>query len=109
MTDEKDTQTENKINAAQPEAKQVSIRMQQGEHTGQPIYSNFTAVQGAQGVVMVDFGFLDPQTIKALNQMARSGEKMQTVSARMSCRMAISIEAANQLAQQLNQLLRRKT
>lgn len=93
----------------QPHAMQINIKMQQGEHTGQPIYSNFTAVQGAPEVVMVDFGFLDPQTIKALNQMARSGEKTQTVGARMSCRMAISLEAANQLAQQLNQLLHKKT
>lgn len=92
-----------------PQSLQVNIRMQQGEHTGQPLYSNFTSVQGGQGVVIVDFGFLDPQTINALNRLARSGEKApDTVGARMSCRMAISVEAANSLAQQLNQLFQRK-
>ena len=53
----------------------------------------------------VDFGFLDPQTIQAINRLAQSGEKAQTVYARTSCRMAISLDAAHQLAHQLNQLL----
>lgn len=109
MTDSNDAQKENKISSSEPPAMQVNIRMQQGEHTGQPLYSNFTSVQGGQGVVIVDFGFLDPQTINALNRLARSGEKApEAVGARMSCRMAISIEAANNLAQQLNQLFQRK-
>lgn len=109
MADSNDAQKENKINSSEPPAMQVSIRMQQGEHTGQPLYSNFTSVQGGQGVVIVDFGFLDPQTINALNRLARSGEKApDTIGARMSCRMAISVEAATNLAHQLNQLFQRK-
>lgn len=104
MTDKNDAEV------AQSQAMQVNIRMQQGEHTGQPLYSNFVSVQGGQGVVIVDFGFLDPQTINALNRLARSGEKVpDTIGARMSCRMAISVEAARNLSQQLNQLLQRKT
>lgn len=108
MTQNDEIQTENKTETARQ--MKVNIRMQQGEHTGQPIYSNFTSVHGGQGVVMIDFGFLDPQTIDTLNRLARSGEKApETVGARMSCRMAISIEAASNLTQQLNQLLQRKT
>lgn len=83
--------------------------MQQGEHTGQPIYANFTAVQGGQGVVFVDFGFLEPQALQSLARMAQSGEKApETIGARMSSRMAISADAAANLAQQLNQLLQPK-
>ena len=110
MSDKEETQTEStEVTAQQPQAMQVNIKMQQGEHTGQPIYSNITAVQSGPGVVIVDFGFLDPQTINALNRKAKSGEKTQTVNARMSCRMAISVETANQLARQLNQLIQSKT
>lgn len=110
MTDNNEIQAEDKTETTLPHAMQINIRMQQGEHTGQPLYSNFTSVQGGQGVVMVDFGFLDPQTIHAVNRLARSGEKVpDTVGARMSCRMAISVEAANNLTQQLTQLLHRKT
>ena len=109
MADSNDTQKEKKINSSEPHAMQVNIRMQQGEHTGQPLYANFTSVQGGQGVVIIDFGFLDPQTINTLNRLARSGEKApEAIGARMSCRMAISVEAANNLAQQLNQLFQRK-
>ncbi len=110
MTEKNDTLTGNEGSTSQSHTMQVKVNMQQGEHTGQPIYSNFTSVQIGQGVVIVDFGFLDPQTINSLNQMVRSGEKPSgVISAKMSCRMAISIDAANQLAQQLNQLLNKRT
>lgn len=90
-------------------ATQINIRMQQGEHAGQPIYANFVSVQPGQGVVIIDFGFLDPQTVATINRLARSGEKMpDTVGARMACRMALSSEAAVGLAQQLNQLFQKK-
>ena len=107
MTDEKDTQSESQTESAQPQALQVGIRMQQGEHTGQPIYSNFTAVQGGQGVVLIDFGFLEPQAMQALAKMTQAGEKVpETIGARMSCRMAISVDAAANLHRQLSQFLR---
>ena len=110
MTDEKNPVQPEKAENASGHAMQVNIRMQQGEHTGVPLYSNFVAVHPGQGVVMVDFGFLDPQTVSAINKLARSGEKVpETVGARMSCRMAISVEAARNLSQQLNQLLDQKT
>lgn len=92
-------------------ARSVKIRMQQGESSGQPVYSNIVSVQGGQqGVVMLDFGFLDPKTMSALNQAARSGGKTpDSVNAKMSCRIAINSDAANRLAKQLEQLLNKKT
>lgn len=87
-------------------ALQVKVAIQGGEQTGQPVYSNLTSVQSGQGIVMVDFGFMDPQTMQLLNRKIASGEKVSdTINAKMSCRMAVSIDAANQLSQQLNQLL----
>ncbi len=110
MADNDTAQSGKTVETTESHAMQINIKMQQGEHTGQPLYSNFTSVQGGQGVVIVDFGFLDPQTINAVNRLARSGEKVpDTVGARMSCRMAISGEAASNLAHQLSQLLQRKT
>ena len=110
MAEENTKPTENEDNASQVRTTQVRISMQQGKHTEQPIYSNLTTVQSGQGVVIVDFGFIDPHTINSLNHMARSDEKTpDTISAKMSCRMAISTDAAIQLAQQLNQLLNKRT
>ena len=109
MTDEKETKNDNEAETTKPQSLQVGIRMQQGEHTGQPIYSNFTAVQGGQGVVFVDFGFLEPQAMQTLARMTQSGEKVpETIGARMSCRMAISADAAANLHRQLSQLLQPK-
>ena len=104
MTEKNDTPAETKGDAGR--ALQVQVNMQQGEHTGQPIYSNLASVQSGQGVVMVDFGFMDPQTIQLLNQKMDAGEKVSsTITVKMSCRMALGVDAANQLSQQLNQLL----
>ncbi len=109
MTEQNEVPVANKAEAAGSQAMQVNVRMQQGEHSGQPLYSNFASVQGGQGIVIVDFGFLDPQTMHTLNRLVRSGEKVpNTVGARMSCRIALSIEAAHNLAHQLNQLLQNK-
>ena len=109
MSVEKEIKSESKVESTQPHAIQVGIRMQQGEHTGQPIYANFTAVQGGQGVVFVDFGFLEPQALNSLAQMTQAGKQVpETIAAWMSSRMAISVDAAANLAQQLNQLLQPK-
>lgn len=109
MEQEKDMLDESKNEITQPQAKRVNIRLQQGEHNGQPIYSNFTSVHIGQGIVMVDFGFLDPQTINTLNQMIKAGERTPTaIDAKMSYRVAVSIDAAVHLVQQLNQILDKK-
>lgn len=109
MTEQNDTPIENKAESTGSNALQVNVRMQQGEHAGQPLYSNFVSVQGGHGIVIVDFGFLDPQTMHTLNRLVRTGEKIpDTVGARMSCRIALSVEAAHNLAHQLNQLLPKK-
>ncbi|NBQ69743.1 MAG: hypothetical protein EBU46_13335 [Nitrosomonadaceae bacterium] len=103
MTEKNDTPAE--TNGA-GRALQVKVAMQGGEQTEQPVYSNLTSAQSGQGVVIVDFGFMDPQTMQLLNRKIAAGEKVSdTITAKMSCRMAVSIEAANQLSQQLNQLL----
>ena len=109
VTDEKETQSENQTDTTQTQRLQVGIRMQQGEHTGQPIYSNFTAVQGGQGVILVDFGFLEPQAMQSLARLKQSGEKVpETIGARLASRVAISVDAAANLNQQLSKLLRPK-
>lgn len=86
---------------------QLGLRLQPVNHSDQPVYSNFTAVQGAPGTVFLDFGFLDPGVMPALARQAQSGAKVpQTIEGRLACRIAIGIDVAAQLAQQLEQHLR---
>jgi len=70
MIDHSNEQKEIKVGSTEPQAMQVNVRMQQGEHTG-------------QGVVMVDFGFIDPQTMQLLNQKIASGKRVSdTINAK---------------------------
>ena len=109
MVDEKNILTQDKDEMTQSATKSISIRMSPGEQTGQPIYSNFASVNAGQGVVIVDFGFLDSQNLNTLNRVTRSGEALpDAINGKMSSRMAISIDTAHHLSQQLNQLLRTK-
>ena len=100
-----DNQTENKAQNTRQQSMQINVRMQQNANSSQPIYTNFTTVQNGQKIVIVDFGFVDPQLIATLNRMARTGEKTpDTIEATMSCRMALNLETAHQLFVQLSQL-----
>lgn len=106
MVDDKNILTQDKDEMTQSATKPISIRMSPGEQTGQPIYSNFASVNAGQGVVIVDFGFLDSQNLNTLNRVTRSGEALpDAINGKMSSRMAISIDTAHHLSQQLNQLL----
>ena len=96
--------------AARPPAQtvQVDIRLRAVEGSDRPVLSNFTVVQGAPGMVFVDFGFLDPQAINAISQAGKSGAKMpDAVGGQLASRVAMNLQTASQLAQQLNDLLRR--
>ena len=87
--------------------RQINVRVQPGENSGIPIYSNFSTVQGGKGTIIVDFGFVEPNAINAMNRAIKSGEKPpEALSGKLSCRMALNAEAAQQLSQQLSQLLR---
>ncbi len=109
MADEKEILTPDKNEKTQQTTKKVSIKMLPNEQAGQPLYSNFSTVNAGQGVVLVDFGFLDPQNLSILNQMAISGEKLpDAINVKLSSRMAVSIDTAHHLSQQLNQLLSTK-
>ena len=86
---------------------QLGLRLQPVNHSDQPVYSNFTAVQGAPGTVFLDFGFLDPGVMPALARQAQSGAKVpETIEGRLACRIALGVDVAAQLAQQLERHLR---
>ena len=87
---------------------QVNISLRPVEHSDKPVLSNFTMVQGAPGMVFVDFGFLEPQAFNAIAQAGRSGAKPPgALNGQLASRVAMNLQTATQLAQQLNGLLRR--
>lgn len=86
---------------------QVGIRLAPSEASAQPVLCNFSGVTNAGGLVLVEFGFLEPGGLNAVAQAARSGgNPPDQIGGQRICRLALPPDTAAQLAQQLNQLLR---
>ena len=98
MNDKKDKSAE----AAAPQPLHLGLRLQSSNQSDQPVFSNFTTVQGAPGMVFLDFGFLEPAVLPSLARLAKSGGKVpETVNGRLACRVVLGVDAAMQLTRQL--------
>ena len=87
-------------------AVQVNVRLQPVDRSGQPIFSNFTMARRAAGNVFVDFGFVEPGALNSVIRRAQSGEKApEGIGGQLGCRVALGLDTAAQLAQQLNRIL----
>lgn len=85
----------------------LGIRLQPIENSDQPVFANFSFVQGAQGMLFLDFGFLEPRVLPSVMKLAREGGKLpETVNGKLAARVVLSPDAANQLLQQLEQQVR---
>jgi hypothetical protein len=95
---------------AKPEAErrlQLGFRLRPEDHAAQPLFSNFTAVQGAPGMVFIDFGFLEPNVLPSVLRLAQDmGKVPEAVDGRLATRVVLGADAALQLAQQLQGHLR---
>jgi hypothetical protein len=84
----------------------VNIQLVPAGQSDQPILANFTALHPSSGVVLIDFGFLDPGALNALTQMARSGKKMpERMNGRLGARVAVPYDSLANLHQQIGRVL----
>ena len=96
---------------AEQDAKQeksvgLNIRLTPVDHSDQPTLANFTRLNGAPGMVFVDFGFLEPSALAALSQLARSGGKIpETLTGKLAVRVALGFDTLAALHQQLGQVV----
>lgn len=68
--------------------------------------ANFTRLNGAPGMVSVDFGFLEPAALAALSQLARSSGKIpETLTGKLAVRIALGYNTLAALHQQLGQVV----
>ena len=101
MNDKKDKAMADETTAAQP--LHLGLRLQSANQSDQPLFSNYTTVQGAPGMVFLDFGFLEPATMPSLARLAKSGGKMpESINGRLACRVVLGLDAAVQLVRQLD-------
>ena len=86
---------------------QVGIRLSPSEPSTQPVLCNFSGVADAGGLLLVEFGFIEPGGLNAVAKAARSGANPPaSIGGQRICRLALPPDTAAQLAQQLNQLLK---
>jgi hypothetical protein len=83
-----------------------NVRLSPFDNSDQPVLANVTLVNGAPGMVFVDFGFLEPAAISALSRLAKSGGKIpDTLMGKLAVRVALGYDTLAGLHQQLGQVI----
>ena len=90
----------------EPKSVGLNIRLAPVENSDQPMLANFTRLNGAPGMVFVDFGFLEPAALNALSRLAQSGGKIpETLQGKLAVRVALGFDTLAALHQQLGQVI----
>ena len=96
----------NEKQATQEKTVALNIRLAAVGNSDQPVLANFTRLNGAPGMVFVDFGFLEPAALNAVSQLARTGGKIpETLAGKLAVRVAMGYDAIAGLHQQLGQVM----
>jgi hypothetical protein len=84
----------------------LNIRLSPVANSDQPVLANFTRLNGAPGMVFVDFGFLEPAALAALSRLARSGGKIpESLNGKLAVRVALGYDTLAALHQQLGKVV----
>lgn len=84
----------------------LNIRLAPVDNSDQPVLANFTRLNGAPGMVFVDFGFLEPAALSALTRLAQSGGKIpETLTGKLAVRVALGFDTLAALHQQLGRIV----
>jgi hypothetical protein len=84
----------------------VAVRLVPGGAGDSAVVANYVAVNPSHGLVYIDFGFLDPGLLLAVQRLLQEGKELpEVVNGRLASRMALSYDVVVQLYGQLVQLL----
>jgi hypothetical protein len=84
----------------------LNIRLAPVDNSDQPLLCNFTRLNGAPGMVFVDFGFLEPAALSSLSQLVQSGGKIpENLNGKLAVRVALGYDTLAALHQQLGQVI----
>ena len=93
---------------AKPDAKatQIAVRLVPADGSDRPVLANYVSLQPASGMLLLDFGFLEPAVLAALPNVARRGGKLpESLNGRLAVRVAMGYDSAMQLQNQLTRLM----
>ena len=84
----------------------IAVQLTVDTPTGQPLLANYSNASVTAGLVILDFGFLEPAMLNALSRLAKSGGKVpQSVNGRLTARLALTPDSARNLHAQLSRML----
>ena len=89
---------------------QIAVRLVPANDSDRPVLANYVSLQPASGMLLLDFGFLEPSVLAALPNVARRGGKLpESLNGRLAVRVAMGYDGAVQLQNQLTRLLAQMT
>ena len=84
----------------------LNIRLAPVNHSDQPVLANFTRLNGAPGMVFIDFAFFEPAALSALSRLVQTGGKIpESLTGRLAVRVALGYDTLAALHQQLGQVI----
>lgn len=84
----------------------VGVRLHPAEGSDRGMVANYVNVVPVIGMAFVDFGFIEPMLLHAVDRAAREGqEPPQLVEGRLLTRVALGYDVLAALATQLEQIL----
>ncbi|MET0383339.1 MAG: hypothetical protein ABW032_07950 [Burkholderiaceae bacterium] len=93
-------------NQAAAERKGVAIRLGSVNNSDSAVVANYVSLNPSYGMVFVDFGFLEPSMVASVQQLVRDGKQLpDTLSGKLSARIALGYDVVASLHAQLGQLL----
>ncbi|OUL98745.1 hypothetical protein [Variovorax sp. JS1663] len=82
------------------------IRLVPADGSDQPVLSNYATVQVAPAMVYLDFGFIEPGLIAALQATVRTnGTLPERINGRLATRVALSMDVLQALHTQLGAVI----
>lgn len=82
---------------------ELRINLVPADQSDKPVLSNYAVVRVTPGLVYLDFGFIDPGVLPALNAAVGKGQKPpEQINARLAVRVALGIDTLALLQQQIS-------
>jgi hypothetical protein len=89
-----------------PQAAAVSVRLTPVDNSDQPRLANYSTLNVSPGIVYLDFGFVEPRAVSALERAAKAGKDMpKAIDGKLVARIALGMDGLHALHGQLSRLV----
>ena len=94
------------MNEAKDTTIALNVRLKPSESSAHPRATNYTNVGVAQGIVYLDFGFIEPKLLAAIAKTAKDGQSApKGLEGTLVTRVAMSVDVLARLHQQIQKVL----